>query len=158
MVEDVGPVAGDRVSATFRARLRHLMQTVAAPSGGTYSFRELAAAIKAKGFDGPSAAYLNQLATGARTDPKMSHVLGIAAALGVPSAYFFEDDVAEHIDDRMAAEHGRAGDERLPDDVQLIAYRAGELSDRGRRQVMELLEVVHRFEQQDAARGVAERE
>ncbi len=141
-------------SATFQTKLRHLMQTMTKPSGETYSYRELAAAIKARGFDGPSAAYLNQLATGARSDPKISHVLGIAAAFGVPGAYFFDDEVSRRVDEQLTALHEQQRREwelRLTDDARLIAYRAGELSDRGRRQVMDLLDVVYRLEQQESA-------
>lgn len=146
---------GGSRDVTFQQRLRHLLATMTKPSGETYSYRELAAAIKEKGFDGPSSAYLNQLATGARSDPKMSHVQGIAAAFGVPTAYFFDDEVSARVNEQLAAlreEQERARAQRPTDeDAQLIAFRAGELSDRGRRQVMDLLDVVYRLERRESA-------
>ncbi|MEJ2870430.1 XRE family transcriptional regulator [Actinomycetospora sp. OC33-EN08] len=127
-------MATDR-GVDFRSRLRHALQTCTSASGEPYSYRELAAAIRAKGYDGPSAAYLNQLVTGVRSDPKLSYVQAIAAGLELPVSYFLTDADADPERPRVA-----------PLGVELMAMRAGELSERGRRQVMEVLDLVYRLE------------
>jgi transcriptional regulator with XRE-family HTH domain len=137
----------------FREKLRQALRTCPKPTGEPYSYRELAAAIRAKGYDGPSAAYINQLVTGVRSDPKLSHVQAIAAGLGLPVTYFLEELPAT----RPEPETPVPEPAPAPDDgVALMAMRAGELSEQGRRQVMELLDLVHRLEQRDAADGRAE--
>jgi transcriptional regulator with XRE-family HTH domain len=137
----------------FRERLRHALKTCLGPSGESYSYRELAAVIRTKGYDGPSAAYINQLVTGVRADPKLSYVQAIAAGLGLPVSYFLQDAPAP-ADDRPQAEAVETG---TPDEgIALMAMRAGELSERGRRQVMELLDVVHRLERREASDGSGE--
>ena len=138
-------------SASFRQKLVHLLAAVPNADGNPYSFRELAALIRERGYRGPSAGYLNQLATGARRDPKMSHLEAIAAAFGVPASYFFDPEVSSRVDAQLEdlrteqLRHRAA----MSGEIVVMATRASELSDAGRRQVMELLDVVYRLEQHE---------
>jgi transcriptional regulator with XRE-family HTH domain len=78
-----------------------------------------------------SPAYLQQLATGKRINPKIHYVEALARLFGVPVAHFFDEE--------QSAEAQFC-------DSKLLAIRAQQLSPQGRRQVMNLLDLVERYE------------
>ncbi|HWD06566.1 MAG TPA: helix-turn-helix transcriptional regulator [Amycolatopsis sp.] len=123
---------------TFAEKLTALIESSRA-DGRPYSYREMSAAIERGGGPAMSPAYLQQLATGKRVNPKIHYVEALAKLFGVPVTYFFED------------EGGRAADDGSAVEAKLMAMRAQELSPQGRRQVMELLDLVERYER--AERG-----
>ncbi|EMD23358.1 helix-turn-helix domain-containing protein [Amycolatopsis azurea] len=114
---------------TFAQKLSALIDSARADEGAPHSYRELSAAIDRAGGPAMSPAYLQQLATGKRINPKIHYVEALARLFGVPITYFFEDQEAQP-----------AGE------AKLMAMRAQELSPQGRRQVMDLLELVERYE------------
>ncbi len=114
---------------TFAEKLSALIDSVRADEGAPHSYRELSAAIDRAGGPAMSPAYLQQLATGKRVNPKIHYVEALARLFGVPVTYFFEDQEAQPVGE-----------------AKLMAMRAQELSPQGRRQVMDLLELVERFE------------
>jgi hypothetical protein len=78
--------------AHFQARLDHLFQTVQAPGGGEYTYRQVAAGIeKLVGYK-TSSSYLQELRAGLRISPSMKYLHGLSAFFGVPVAYFFDED------------------------------------------------------------------
>ncbi|WP_410577742.1 helix-turn-helix domain-containing protein [Amycolatopsis sp. lyj-108] len=114
---------------TFAQKLSALIDSARANEGAPHSYRELSAAIDRAGGPTMSPAYLQQLATGKRVNPKIHYVEALARLFGVPITYFFEDQEAQPIGE-----------------AKLMAMRAQELSPQGRRQVMDLLELVERYE------------
>jgi transcriptional regulator with XRE-family HTH domain len=78
-------------------RLDHLFRTVRKPDGKEYSLREVADAITEAG-DSISHAYVGQLRSGEKDDPRMSHLRGLASFFGVPVTYFFDEDRAAEVD------------------------------------------------------------
>jgi transcriptional regulator with XRE-family HTH domain len=118
---------------TFAERLSALIDAARAGGHVPHSYRELSAAIERAGGPAMSPAYLQQLATGKRINPKIHYVEALAKLFGVPVTYFFDDEPAE-------AANGPAGE------AKLMAMRAQELSPQGRRQVMDLLDLVERYE------------
>lgn len=114
---------------TFAEKLSALIDSVRANEGAPHSYRELSAAIDRAGGPAMSPAYLQQLATGKRINPKIHYVEALAKLFGVPVTYFFDEQ-----------EPQPAGE------AKLMAMRAQELSPQGRRQVMDLLELVERYE------------
>jgi transcriptional regulator with XRE-family HTH domain len=114
---------------TFAEKLSALIDSVRADEGAPHSYRELSAAIDRAGGPAMSPAYLQQLATGKRINPKIHYVEALAKLFGVPVTYFFDEQ-----------EPQPAGE------ATLMAMRAQELSPQGRRQVMDLLELVERYE------------
>ncbi|MBE1580357.1 helix-turn-helix domain-containing protein [Amycolatopsis roodepoortensis] len=114
---------------TFAQKLSALIDSARANEGAPHSYRELSAAIDRAGGPTMSPAYLQQLATGKRVNPKIHYVEALAKLFGVPITYFFEDQEAQPVGE-----------------AKLMAMRAQELSPQGRRQVMDLLELVERYE------------
>ena len=130
-------------------KLNHLFRQVRPRGGQEYSNEQVASAISTTGVT-ISQSYIWQLRKAKKDNPTMRHLQALADFFGVPAAYFFDDDVEGRVNEQLAAL--RAEQDRLTQlanssDVQLMAMRAGELSAKGRKQVMELLDVVYQLEQ-----------
>lgn len=69
-------------------RLQYLFEHKRRPDGKRYSYREVLAAIEARGGPSMSIGYLSQLVTGARTNPMMDAVQALARFFEVPLSYF----------------------------------------------------------------------
>ncbi|WP_031470899.1 helix-turn-helix domain-containing protein [Sciscionella sediminilitoris] len=114
---------------SFAARLGRLIEQLR-ERRGPLSYRRIAQDISALGGPTISAAYLQQLVTGKRGDPKISYVQAFARYFDVPVTYFFDEQTSAQADSP-----GR-----------IIALRAESLSTEGRRQIMGLLDYVWRAE------------
>lgn len=117
--------------------------------GREYSNEAVAQAISRTGV-GISQSYIWQLRKGKKDNPTMRHLQALANFFGVPAAYFLDDAVAGEVDGKlaqMAAEQASVNEAFENGDIKLMAMRAGELSDQGRKQVMDLLDVVYKLEQ-----------
>ncbi|MEV0065082.1 MULTISPECIES: helix-turn-helix domain-containing protein [unclassified Amycolatopsis] len=119
---------------TFAEKLSTLIDSSRADGRAPHSYREMSAAIERTGGPAMSPAYLQQLATGKRINPKIHYVEALAKLFGVPVTYFFDDEDERVSGDAPAVE------------AKLMAMRAQELSPQGRRQVMDLLDLVERYE------------
>jgi transcriptional regulator with XRE-family HTH domain len=122
---------------TFAEKLCGLIDELRANSEAPHSYRELSSAIDKAGGPAMSPAYIHQLATGKRINPKIHYVEALARLFGVPVTYFFDD---EEITEPSPAAEARGNE------AKLMAMRAQELSPEGRRQVMDLLDLVERYE------------
>ena len=134
-------------------KLNHLFRQVRPRGGQEYSNEQVASAISTTGVT-ISQSYIWQLRKGKKDNPTFKHLQALAAFFGVPVSYFFDDEVTDRVDqqlEELRAEQARLTEIMDSSDAQLMALRAGELSPEGRRQVMDLLDVVHRLEQ--AERG-----
>jgi len=116
---------------TFAEKLSTLINELRATGDAPHSYRELSSAIERAGGPTMSPAYLQQLATGKRINPKIHYVEALARLFGVPVTHFFDEERPP---------------EAQASDANLMAMRTRELSPRGRRQVMELLDLVERAE------------
>jgi transcriptional regulator with XRE-family HTH domain len=120
---------------SFADRLTRLIATVHPPDRKPYSYREIAQGVADMTGVSMSATHVQQLAVGARRDPKRSHIQALCQFFGVPVTYFFDDEVAEQID-------------RQVDDVvawrdteaRAMAQRAMQLSPRDRDTVSALMD------------------
>jgi transcriptional regulator with XRE-family HTH domain len=120
---------------TFAERLSALIEAARVDGRAPHSYREISAAVERAGGPAMSPAYLQQLATGKRVNPKIHYVEALARLFGVPVTYFFDEEAAS------------PSPAPLPEgEAQLMAMRAQELSPQGRRQVMDLLDLVERYE------------
>lgn len=100
---DTGDTAsGPGEDTSFAERLAHLISTVHPPDRKPYSYREIAQGVAELTGVSMSATHVQQLAVGARRDPKRSHIQALARFFGVPVTYFFDDDVAERVDGQIA--------------------------------------------------------
>lgn len=145
------------VTRSLGAKLDDLFARVR-PRGGEYSNEHVATAIAETGIP-ISQSYIWALRKSKKDNPTLRHLQGLAWFFGVPVAYFFEDDVADRVNKQL--EELRAEQERLSelaesDDARLIAMRAGELSEGGRQQVMDLLDVVYRLERSERGEATDE--
>jgi transcriptional regulator with XRE-family HTH domain len=120
---------------TFAEKLSNLIDSARTDGRAPHSYREMSAAIERAGGPAMSPAYLQQLATGKRVNPKIHYVEALAKLFAVPVTYFFEDE----------AERG-TGSGGADVEAKLMAMRAQELSPQGRKQVMALLDLVERYE------------
>lgn len=136
-------------------KLNHLFAQVRARNGSEYSNEHVASEI-AKSGETISQSYIWQLRKSKKDNPTVKHVQALADFFGVPAAYFFDDEVADRVDGQLAeirAERARLNEIAGSSDVQLMAMRAGELSPQGRKQVMDMLDVVYRLEQAERGDG-----
>ncbi|MBF6332434.1 helix-turn-helix domain-containing protein [Nocardia transvalensis] len=146
-----GPCGG----GSFAEKLNNLFATVTSAEGREYSNEHVASAITADGVP-ISQSYIWQLRKGIKDNPTLKHVQALADSFGVPPAYFFDEAVTDQVGQRLAelkAEQQRLTEIAESSEAQMMALRAGELSRKRRRQVMDLLDVVYRLEQ--AERGDA---
>ena len=139
---------GER-TRSLAGKLNHLFAHTTTRGGQEYSNEQVAAAIVTTGVT-ISQSYIWQLRKGKKDNPTYKHLQALAAFFGVPVSYFFDDEVTDRVDlqlEELKAEQARLHKIMGSSDAQLMALRAGELSPAGRRQVMDLLDVVHRLEQ-----------
>ncbi|WP_116199340.1 XRE family transcriptional regulator [Amycolatopsis circi] len=120
---------------SFAERLAHLIATVHPPDRKPYSYREIAQGVADVTGVSMSATHVQQLAVGARRDPKRSHIQALARFFGVPVTYFFDDEVAGRVDEQVA-------DVVAWRDTQArdLAQRAMRLSERDRQTVSALMD------------------
>lgn len=126
---------GDGEERTFAERLAHLIATVHPPDRKPYSYREIAQGVLDRTGVSMSATHVQQLAVGARRDPKRSHIQALAQFFGVPVTYFFDDAVAGAVDRQVEDVVAWRDTE-----ARKLAQRAMELSPRDRATVSALLD------------------
>lgn len=126
---------------TFAEKLTRLIDAARAEGVAPHSYRELSSALEKSGGPAMSPAYLQQLATGKRVNPKIHYVEALALLFAVPVSYFFD-----------TAEAPIELPKPVLDEAKVLALRAQELSPQGRRQVMDLLELVERYERAELGR------
>lgn len=134
-------------------KLNHLFATRLNEGGQEYSNEQVAAAITSAG-EPISMSYIWQLRKGRKDNPTFKHIQALSGFFGVPVGYFFDDTMASRVDEQLAELRdlqARKEQASATDQGQLMAMRAGELSEQGRQQVMDLLDVVYRLER--AERG-----
>ncbi len=140
----------DRYSSQgFAGRLNYLFATVTVAQGQQYSNAHVASAITAAAVP-ISASYVWQLRKGIKENPTKKHLEALAGFFGVPAAYFFDDAVTDTVSqqlEELKAVQRRLAEIGRSDQAQMMALRAGELSEQGRQQVADLLDVVYRLEQ-----------
>ena len=127
---------------SFAERLARLIATVHPPDRKPYSYREIAQGVADLTGVSMSATHIQQLAVGARRDPKRSHIQALAQFFGVPVTYFFDDEVAGQIDHQV-------------DDVvawrdteaRAMAQRAMLLSARDRETVSALMDQLNSYDE-----------
>ncbi|GAB3435083.1 helix-turn-helix domain-containing protein [Actinophytocola sediminis] len=140
---------------TLADKLNHLFAGTTTRGGQEFSNEQAASAIVATGVT-ISQSYIWQLRKGNKDNPTFKHLQALAAFFGVPVSYFFDDEVTDRVDQQLAelrTEQARLNAIMDSNDARLMALRAGELSPQGRRQVMDLLDVVHRLEQVERDSG-----
>jgi transcriptional regulator with XRE-family HTH domain len=120
---------------SFAERLAHLIATVHPPDRKPYSYREIAHGVAEQTGVTMSATHVQQLAVGARKDPKRSHIQALAQFFGVPVTYFFDDEVAGQVDRQVGNVVAWRDSE-----ARNLAQRAMRLSPRDRETVTALLD------------------
>lgn len=136
-------------------KLNHLFASVHPRDGAEYSNEQVASAIVQTGVT-ISQSYIWQLRKSKKDNPTIKHLQALADFFGVPAAYFFDDEVADRVDrqlDDIRAEQARLHEIAGGSEVRLMAMRAGELSPQGRKQVMDMLDVVYRLERAERRGG-----
>jgi ESX-1-secreted protein regulator len=135
-------------------KLNYLFAHYVPRDGQEYSNEQVAAAICARGEVKISQSYIWQLRKSKKDNPTYKHLQALAGFFGVPVSYFFDDEVTDRVEvqlQRLRSEQHRLNELAGTSDVQLMAMRAGELSPRRRRLVMDLLNVVYREEKAERA-------
>lgn len=132
--------------ARFQARLDHLFQTVRAPDGGEYTYRQVATDIERLVGYKTSSSYLQELRAGLRINPSMKHLHGLCAFFGVPIAYFFDEDLAARVDAQLEL----AASLREPSVRQLAIQAAGLSADA----LQAITQIVHHARRIEGLDGV----
>ncbi|MBF6332362.1 XRE family transcriptional regulator [Nocardia transvalensis] len=138
-----------RGGGSFAEKLNYLFATVTPAEDREYSNEQVASAITANGVP-ISQSYIWMLRKSKKDNPTLKHVQALADFFGVPPAYFFDEAVTDQVGQRLAevkAEQQRLLEIAEGSEAQMMALRAGALSRKRRRQVMDLLDVVYRLEQ-----------
>lgn len=133
---------------SFADRLAHLIATVHPPDRKPYSYREIAQGVAEQTGVTMSPTHVQQLAVGARRDPKRSHLQALAQFFGVPVTYFFDDEVAKQID-------AQVGDVVAWRDTEArgLAERAMQLSPRDRDTVSALMDQLNNYDDNRRSEG-----
>ncbi|WP_439380189.1 XRE family transcriptional regulator [Amycolatopsis lexingtonensis] len=126
---------------SFAERLAHLIATVHPPDRKPYSYREIATGVADQTGVSMSATHVQQLAVGARKDPKRSHIQALAQFFGVPVTYFFDDEVAGQVDQQVEDVVAWRDTE-----ARNLAQRAMRLSPRDRETVTALLDQLSSYD------------
>jgi transcriptional regulator with XRE-family HTH domain len=82
---------------TVAQKLNRLFEVLHPPGARPLNNRELASRVKEHG-GSISPTYISQLRSGARGNPTLEHLIGIASAFGVPAGYFTDPEVADRVD------------------------------------------------------------
>jgi transcriptional regulator with XRE-family HTH domain len=161
---DKGVAMSKREQAPRRSladRLDHLFREIHPAGRGPFSYHEVAQAIREQaGPDGPTVSHgtLQQIRTGAKTNPTVKTLEAIAAFFGVPTAYFLDDTVADKVDARVRElKAGRAASlpeqesEELADmladrNVRAVAFRLAGLSPRALKGLRSIIDQVREVE------------
>lgn len=141
VVSDEG-ARGERARPqTFADKLTRLFEILHPAGGRPLSTRELAARVKEHG-GRISAGYISDLRTGKKTNPTMEHIVGIAAAFGVPAGYFIDKEIAERVDaelDRLEELKRNTSLAGLAEQQVTINMRKARLSDEDRKGFEEMV-------------------
>lgn len=118
--------------------------------GRPYTCDEVAGAITERGLP-VTGAYLSQLRTGRRKEPRMSYVAALAEHFGVPPSYFFDDAVAEDLSRQIAElveirESIQRAEATNPQMVNPISLRSQGLSARSVEAIVKLLDQARELE------------
>ncbi|TQF04151.1 helix-turn-helix transcriptional regulator [Kitasatospora acidiphila] len=147
-------------------KLDHLFQVIHPADRGPFSYHEVAQAIREQaGPDGPTVSHgtLQQIRTGAKTNPTVKTLEAIAAFFGVPAAYFLDDTVADRVDVRLrelkaAAENrpvrraataprrDELADVLADSDIRAVAFRLAGLSPRALKGLRAIVDQVRAVE------------
>jgi transcriptional regulator with XRE-family HTH domain len=139
------PEAAER-KQSFADKLAYLIATVHPPDRGPYSYREIAAGIE--DHEGAmTAAFIQQLSTGKQPYPRMHHLAALASFFGVPTAYFFDEDVAREVNDEIKG----VIDWRNTEGGE-IAQRISMLSAEHRNAITSMIDHLAAYEQSPRAR------
>ncbi|MBE1494676.1 transcriptional regulator with XRE-family HTH domain [Amycolatopsis lexingtonensis] len=133
---------------SFAERLAHLIATVHPPDRKPYSYREIATGVADQTGVSMSATHVQQLAVGARKDPKRSHIQALAQFFGVPVTYFFDEEVAGQVDQQVEDVVAWRDTE-----ARNLAQRAMRLSPRDRETVTALLDQLSSYDDNRSREG-----
>lgn len=126
---------------TVADKLEHLFRTVRKPDGREYTNDEAATLIQRDQGAEISSSYIWYLRTGQRDNPTFKHLNALAKFFGVPPAYFFDDDITEHVEAELALLTAMKDAE-----VRDIALRAAGLSSASLRTISEIITRVSELE------------
>ncbi|MEV8070539.1 helix-turn-helix domain-containing protein [Streptomyces sp. NPDC085995] len=129
-----------RRGGSLADKLNHLFVHMKPAGRAPYSVEEVARAISADGIP-ISGSYLWLLRRGQRDNPTLRHLEGIARFFGVPPAYFFDDRVAETVNEELAL-LAALRDAK----VQRVALRTAGLSAKSLQSISEVIERVRELE------------
>lgn len=133
--------ATGRNATTLSERLNRLFDVVHPPDRGPYSNAEVAVLMEKRGLDKITATYLWMLRTGRRDNPTKRHLEALASFFGVPTAYWFDDHVAETTAQELELV-------RLMRDSKIknVLLRLSDVSADGKEAVLNLVDGVRKME------------
>jgi transcriptional regulator with XRE-family HTH domain len=88
------------MSTTLAEKVDRLFRTKSSPRGKEFTYREVASAISQQDSVTVSPAYVWQLRTGVKDNPKMRHLQALARFFEVSPAYFFDEELTAFRDGR----------------------------------------------------------
>jgi len=137
MVPETPPVG----HPTLAEKIDRVIRVMRIRDRRDYSYKDLAAAIRARGGASISTTYLWELHTGAKDNPQKKTLETLADFFDVPVMYFFDTDEAVHLYEQL---------DSLPialdADVRKIALRAAELSPDTLRAIGQIIEQARQIE------------
>ncbi|WHT22548.1 XRE family transcriptional regulator [Crossiella sp. CA-258035] len=132
-------------------KLNHLFSTVKSldSNGKEYSNEFVAQQLTKAGVP-ISSSYIWQLRKGKKSNPTLEHIQGLAKFFGVNVDYFTNDEVSARIDSQLeilrAEQEARLNQIAANPEARWMAARAAELSPAGRRQLVDLLNLIYQVE------------
>jgi len=139
--DEVKPEALPVGHPTLAEKIDRVIRAMRVRDRRDYSYKDLAAAIRARGGASISTTYLWELHTGAKDNPQKKTLETLAEFFDVPVMYFFDTDEAVHLYEQL---------DSLPialdADVRKIALRAAELSPDTLRAIGQIIEQARQIE------------
>lgn len=126
------------MARTVADKLNHLFQIVI-PAGGTgYTNAEVATKT------GLSSSYIAYLRSGERDNPTMQTLEVLAKFFGVPTAYFYDDEATDRVEEQLRQLRALADLHQAlqRDGVKELAMRMGELSEGGIAAISQLVDLL----------------
>lgn len=136
-----------RRGPSLAQKLDQLFKAAHGPGERELTYQEVAAGVMEQSEVKISPSYIWELRTGTTTNPRKSHIEALARFFKVSPAYFYEDEQAEKIYERLESMVAIRDSQ-----INQIAGRIQELSPRGQDLIAGIVEQVARQEEEERRR------
>ncbi|MFD8145431.1 XRE family transcriptional regulator [Streptomyces sp. NPDC059708] len=145
MTRDGDAVQGSATRSSLADKIDRLIRIVTPEGGPAPSYNEIARAIdEAAGERVISPSYIWKLHKGEADNPRLNHLEALAGYFAVPTEYFFNDAVADRVDEQLRLLQILKGGP-----IRSLALRANDLSPESLRMLGDMINRLRDLEHPD---------